>query len=263
MYKQHGLKSFYNGLSPGLLRHFIYSGVRVPFYEYSRNYYMSTIGKNRQVVSVQYPNSHQTYPPSIPGKPRKSKIPAGLTLPEASLLAGFSGSLGQFFASPTDLLKVRLQSGEAKTFIQAYKSVPNFTSFWKGSTPNIMRAFFVNQGDLMTYDKLKKSLLTNTTLQEGTVLHFICSFGAGLVACSLALPFDTVKTRIMNQPIDSTGQGKYYRNMRHAFYVMVKNEGLFSLYRGFFAAWPRMALWSQCFWHANENIRAIFDLPPF
>ena len=250
--KNEGILTLFRGLPPALLRHVIYSGARMPLYEAIRD----------RVRDDKLNNQTK-------GKVYK-KIPEGLSLPQAILIAGFCGSFGQFLASPTDLLKVRMQSGEYKSFYTAYKSVPNFKSFWRGSTPNVWRAFFVNQGDLMTYDQLKSFILNNPNtfyLTEGSLLHFVCSFGAGLIACSLALPFDTVKTRIMNQQKQTSGimnqQQFQYKNMMHAFRLMIVNEGIFSLYRGFFAAWPRMALWSQCFWHANENIRKFLDMKPF
>jgi len=254
-YKSEGLKSFYKGLTPALMRHAVYSGTRVTLYEYGREKVYQRNGQN------------------VPGHNQ-------LSMTQATLLAGFSGFFAQFIANPTDLLKVRMQSGEYKNLKQAFKSVPNYKSFWNGVSPNLGRAFMVNQGDLMTYDKLKRYLLEKSNdensvisskfkflnIKEGSssTLHFLSSFGAGLVACLLAMPFDTIKSRIMNQPIDKiTGQGMYYKNMGQAFYLIVRNEGIFSLYRGFFVAWPRMAIWSQCFWHFNENIRGVLDLKPF
>lgn len=244
IYQTDGARAFYKGLSPALMRHAIYSGTRVTLYEYGRDG-LEDYNKRKRGTS-------------------NGPLDGDLTVGQSSLLAGLSGFIAQFIANPTDLMKVRLQSGEYSSLRQAYNSVPNFKSFWNGVYPNLGRAVMVNQGDLMTYDRLKRYLLVNTNLPEGSLLHFIASFGSGLVACILAMPFDTVKSRIMNQPIDrKTGQGKYYKSTTQAFKIILRNEGFFSFYRGFFAAWPRLAIWSQCFWHFNENIRGFMGLKPF
>ena len=194
----------------------------------------------------------------------KTKIPQGLALWQAMIIAGASGGFAQWLASPTDLLKVRMQSGQARTLTGAvkhlYKQGPS--SWWRGATPNVMRAVFVNQGDLMTYDRVKVFMINSGYMEEGYKLHFFASLSAGFVACCFATPADTIKTRLMNQPIVN-GRGVYYTGVIHCIRVMLKNEGILSFYRGFFAAWPRMGLWSQMYWHTNENLRNFFGLKPF
>lgn len=237
-------KGFYRGISPALLRHCIYSGIRLPLYEIARD----EIKRRKNVVDVQR---------------KGSKIPAGLSLPEAIILAGSCGAIGQIAANPTDLLKVRMQSGEAQTIRQAYRHLPTIRSMWAGCTPNVSRAIMVNQGDLMTYDTLKNYILTHGYLEECSLLHFICSTSAGFMACCMSTPFDVAKTRIMNQP-QGSGGGQYYgNNMFKLMRLVLVNEGFFALYKGFFAAWPRMFIWSQVFWHSNENIRKLLGMKPF
>ena len=73
-----------------------------------------------------------------------------------------SGAVAQFCASPTDLVKVRMQmegqkilkgggSGRPKTMIQTFGevlAVGGFLGLWKGCVPNVQRAALVNLGDL-------------------------------------------------------------------------------------------------------------------
>ena len=98
--KNEGILTLFRGLQPALLRHVIYSGARMPLYEAIRDRVRDDKLNN---------NNNQT-------KGTYKKIPEGLSLPQAILIAGFCGSFGQFLASPTDLLKVRMQSGEYKSF---------------------------------------------------------------------------------------------------------------------------------------------------
>jgi len=255
--RKEGALSLYKGISPAMLRHLVYSGVRMPLYETARDYYNNKStekSSNRQ----DWENKTST------GKPTKTKIPQGLTLWQAMVIAGASGGFAQWLASPTDLLKVQMQTGQAKSFSSAmrhlYKQGP--ASWWRGATPNVGRAIFVNQGDLMTYDRVKVFMINNSYMQEGYKLHFFASLSAGFVACCFAMPADTIKTRLMNQPIVN-GKGLYYTGVIHCVRVMLKNEGFFSFYRGFFSAWPRMGLWSQMYWHTNESLRDAFGLKPF
>merc|ERR1711879_875473 len=134
---------------------------------------------------------------------------------------------------------------------------PNIQSCWRGASPNVGRAVLVNQGDLMTYDRVKGFMINNRYMQEGPALHFTASAMAGFVACCFATPFDTIKTRMMNQPIDKvTKKPLYYSGVFNCISIMARKEGFFTFYRGFFVAWPRMAMWSQVFWHSNESLRA-------
>lgn len=250
VYKKRGFAGFYTGLQPAIIRHCVYSGSRMTLYETARDYFLE---KNRQKGLVRSTNRKD-------GK----KVTANLTFAQSAFLAGTCGSLGQLIANPLDLAKVRMQSGEAKSLLQVYRATPNFKSFYAGAAPNLSRAFFVNQGDLMTYDRLKQGLLDTGYLEEGALLYTLCSLGSGIVSCLLATPFDTIKTRTMNQPRNSKGKGLYYnKGMLQAATTIVKNEGFISLYRGYFFALPRMVIWSQVFWHMNENLRSIFGMKPF
>jgi len=232
----------------------------MPLYETARDYFNN---KSSEKNSNQQ-NWETKTTSTTTGKPPKTKIPQGLTLWQAMVIAGASGGFAQWLASPTDLIKVQMQTGQAKSLSGAmrhlYKQGPS--SWWRGATPNVGRAIFVNQGDLMTYDRVKVFMINNQYLEEGYKLHFFASLSAGFVACCFAMPADTIKTRLMNQPIVK-GKGVYYTGVIHCVRVMLKNEGFFSFYRGFFSAWPRMGLWSQMYWHTNESLRGVFGLKPF
>lgn len=258
--RKEGALSLYKGISPAMLRHLVYSGVRMPLYETARDYFNN---KSSEKNSNQQ-NWETKTTSTTTGKPPKTKIPQGLTLWQAMVIAGASGGFAQWLASPTDLIKVQMQTGQAKSLSGAmrhlYKQGPS--SWWRGATPNVGRAIFVNQGDLMTYDRVKVFMINNQYLEEGYKLHFFASLSAGFVACCFAMPADTIKTRLMNQPIVK-GKGVYYTGVIHCVRVMLKNEGFFSFYRGFFSAWPRMGLWSQMYWHTNESLRGVFGLKPF
>lgn len=104
---------------------------------------------------------------------------------------------------------------------------------WKGVGPNLQRAFIVNAAELSSYDHAKQLFLKHDLLEEGVLLHGIASFGAGLTAAIFSTPVDTIKTRLMQQPVGSDGKGKLYRGMLDCASQTVKGEGFMGLYRKF------------------------------
>lgn len=69
---------------------------------------------------------------------------------------------------------------------------------------------------------------------DNTTTHFIASSLAGFVATFVTMPFDVIKTRLQNAPSGT------YKGMVNCLFVTVKNEGLMSMMRGFFAASVRL-----------------------
>lgn len=53
----------------------------------------------------------------------------------------------------------------------------------------------IAMGELATYDHVKYLLKKHSTLEEGGSLHIVSSMITGLVATTVAAPFDLLKTR--------------------------------------------------------------------
>ncbi|KAM7118689.1 LOW QUALITY PROTEIN: mitochondrial uncoupling protein 4 [Ciconia maguari] len=194
-----------------------------------------------------------------------------------AVVGGMSaGAIGQFFASPTDLVKVQMQmegkrklEGKPLRFRGVHHAFMKILSeggirgLWAGWVPNVQRAALVNMGDLTTYDSVKHFLLLNTPLVDNSVTHSIASCCSGLVAAVLGTPADVVKTRIMNQPRDKQGRGLLYKSSMDCLIQTVQAEGFMSLYKGFIPTWMRMAPWSLVFWLTYEQIRRICGISSF
>ncbi|XP_073442658.1 mitochondrial uncoupling protein 4 isoform X2 [Dendrobates tinctorius] len=228
------------GVSP------LYSGVRMVVYERLRD---SPLGKG----------TSDTFP-------LWKAVIGGMT----------AGAIGQFFASPTDLVKVQMQmegkrrlEGKPPRVRGVYHAFLTILSkggvrgLWAGWVPNVQRAALVNMGDLTTYDSVKHFLLRNTNLQDNSFCHSISSICSGLVAATLGTPADVIKTRIMNQPRDKRGRGILYKSSTDCFIQAVRGEGFLSLYKGFIPTWMRMAPWSLVFWLTYEQIRRIVGVSSF
>ncbi|XP_059045426.1 mitochondrial uncoupling protein 4 [Achroia grisella] len=233
--KNEGVLKLWTGLMPMFQRHAIYSGSRIIIYEKFRNCFKDENGK--------------------------------VSLGVASLGGLVAGSLAQLIASPTDLVKVQMQAegrrliqGKPPRFAncrQAYAMLyaeSGILGFWRGAVPNVQRAALVNMGDLATYDYTKQFLMREFGMADNALLHAAAAFTAGFVAAVLGMPADVLKTRLMNQPVGPDGRGTLYRGMIDCLQQSVKNEGIFSLYKGFIPLWMRLGPWALINWIVFENI---------
>ncbi|CAH8824537.1 unnamed protein product [Trichobilharzia szidati] len=292
--KNEGLFQLWQGLSPALFRHIIYTGARMPIYEMIR-----------QDVFHLPPASHFTIKPSKNNdhlEKAETEIVYDKKLSfmiRAALTGVIAGSIAQFLASPIDLIKVRLQterrwlseihvSGDKSvnpsaiptnqqrlSFIRTTRqliSEGGILGLWRGGLPNVQRAALVNMGELTTYDTAKRWFAVRFRLEDGPFLHFCASLTSGFVSAVLGTPADMIKTRIMNQRLSSPSSspspsnnhsGLLYKGVIDCFCKVVKNEGFLALYKGFFLIWARMAPWSLTFWLTYEKIRSLAGVSGF
>ncbi len=162
----------------GLHRQLIYAGLRVGFYPTIRDIFIS--GENSA-------NLFQ-------------RIIAGMT----------TGAFGILFASPCDVVKVRLQSEGKKILSEAkyngsfdaYKKIyaqEGARAFYNGLTPNVVRSAIMNSAELASYDQLKTFIVLKFNLDADLkFLHFGCAIFASFMAVLFASPADVLKTRIMS-----------------------------------------------------------------
>lgn len=237
--KEEGIRKLYQGLSPAILRHFVYGGSRMQIYEYLRKENM------KQTDDVYFP------------------------VWKAGLFGAFAGVGGQFLASPTDLVKIQMQM-EGRRSLQGYPKRFNGTldafykiskkrgmrGLWRGWVPNCQRAALVNFGDLMTYDSAKHFLTKEFQMADSYVAQTIASLMSGFAAAVLCCPADVVKTRVMNEP-------DLYKGSVDCFVKAVKQEGVFALYKGFFPCWIRLAPWYLTFWLTYEQLRSLASSSSF
>nr|XP_033791486.1 mitochondrial uncoupling protein 4 [Geotrypetes seraphini] len=244
--QEEGLLKLWQGFTPALYRHIVYSGVRMLTYEQLRGTVLRTADDK--------------------SFPLWQSVVGGM----------LAGAIGQFFASPTDLVKVQMQMegrrklegkpprirGVHHAFMMIL-SEGGVRGLWAGWVPNVQRAALVNLGDLTTYDSAKHFLLLNMHLQDGILCHSIASLCSGLIAAILGTPADVIKSRIMNQPRDKQGRGLLYKSSIDCLIQAIRGEGFMSLYKGFVPTWMRMAPWSLVFWLTYEQIRRTAGVSSF
>lgn len=91
------------------------------------------------------------------------------------------------------------------------------------------RGILVTIGQLAFYDEFKTRLIGTTYFADNLLTHFAASMGAGLIATTITMPADVVKTLLMNA---KPGE---LRGITHCVTDLLKRDKL-GLFRGF---WPR------------------------
>jgi solute carrier family 25 uncoupling protein 8/9 len=179
IYLEEGVTSLWKGIMAGLQRQLIFAGLRIGLYPVIRDY---ICGVNTDPVLYK-------------------RILAGL----------LSGAIGIVIASPTDVVKVRLQAEGRKPIgtvtkyngsFDAYKKIffnEGVRNFYSGLIPNILRCSLMNSAELATYDQLKYTIVLKYSIDaDNKLLHFGCAIAASFMAVILASPADVIKTRIMS-----------------------------------------------------------------
>ncbi|XP_047737955.1 mitochondrial uncoupling protein 4 isoform X1 [Hyalella azteca] len=236
--REEGFLKLWQGMTPAVYRHLVYSGTRMVLYEKLRD----------NLFSVREDGSHPVW----------QSIMGGIVV----------GGAAQLLASPADLIKVQLQmegrrrlegkpprvTNVSEAFVKIYTS-GGVRGLWKGCMPNVYRSALVNLGDLTTYDSVKRFFIKRGFTDDYWT-HALSSACSGLIGASLGTPADVVKSRVMNQPTDHRGRGLLYKSSMDCLLKTVHNEGFWALYKGFLPCWMRMGPWSLTFWLTYEQIRS-------
>jgi len=243
--REEGAMKLWQGLTPALYRHVVYSGCRVNFYEILRE-------------KVFKKNADGTFP-----------------VWKAATAGCLAGAAGQFFASPADLVKVNMQmegkrrlegkAARVKSAASAFRQIAlegGVRGLWRGWVPNVQRAALVNLGDLATYDTAKRFLLLKTSLKEGPITHCLSSLQSGFVSSLLSTPADVIKARVMNQPTRD-GKGLLYSGSVDCIMKTIRQEGFFALYKGFLPTYTRLGPWYMLFWMTYEQVRKMSGTSAF
>ena len=226
--KTEGGSALFKGLKPALLRQASYQGIKMALYEPLRD----------AVLSATTPEGED------PSEPK---------LWQMIVAGGLAGAIGTYITSPTDLIKIRMQSGvKYDGLLDAFSSViasSGVLSLWDGWAPNVQRSFIVNAAELATYDYFKQMLLKMKVFGDGLLVHTIASSMAGFVAALASTPVDRAKTLLMTDR-------ETYGSVFACLITMARTGGIGGLYQGFLATWMRLGPWACLFFVCFEQFRA-------
>lgn len=230
--REEGLAALWKGIIPGLHRQCLYGGLRIGLYEPVKSFYVGDDFVGNISLS--------------------KKILAGLT----------TGAIAIAVASPTDLVKVRLQvegklpAGVPRSYsgaLNAYYTIirqEGLGALWTGLGPNIVRNAIINAAELASYDQVKQTILKISWFSDNMFTHLLAGLGAGLFAVCIGSPIDVVKSRMMG---DST-----YKSTLDCFIRTLKNEGPFAFYKGFFPNFGRLGSWNVIMFLTLEQVKKFF-----
>lgn len=229
---EEGVTALWKGIVPGIHRQILFGGLRIGLYEPVKKFYAGE-GFEGEV-------------------PLRLKIAAGLT----------TGALAITIASPTDLVKVRMQAegklpaGTPRRYpsaLGAYGVIirqEGVPALWTGLTPNIMRNSIINAAELASYDQFKQTYLS-LGAKDDVFTHIASAIGAGFVATCVGSPVDVVKSRVMG---DTTGK---YKGFVDCVVKTLTKEGPLAFYGGFLPNFARLGGWNVCMFLTLEQVRRI------
>lgn len=211
--KNEGITGIYAGLSAGLLRQATYTTARMGIYS-------SLFDKFSENGAV------------------------SLNFFKKAAIGVFSGGVAAFVGTPAEVALIRLSTDgqlpvdQRRGYKNAFDAIfriareEKVTSLWKGAAPTVIRAMVVNGAQLASYSQAKESLLATNKFSEGILLHFCASMFSGLVTTIASMPVDIVKTRVQRSSEKT--------NAVRVFTGIIKQEGFFSLWKGFTPYYARL-----------------------
>ncbi|XP_002966666.2 mitochondrial substrate carrier family protein ucpB isoform X1 [Selaginella moellendorffii] len=239
--KEEGISGLWRGTGAALLREASYSSIRMGLYE-----------PLKRMLGADNP-SHT---------PLWIKITAG----------SLAGVIGSAVANPTDVVMVRMQAPTSsqggwhyKGPLHAFSSIARtegIQGLYRGVVPTMQRAAILNAVQVPAYDHTKHTLLNAGIVREGIVCHLISSMVAGLATAIAISPVDLIRTRIMQQAVDSKGDGVFYSSSLDCLWKTVKVEGFRGLYKGFVPVWMRIGPHTVITFFCFEQLRRVLGIKP-
>lgn len=229
-----GLKGLWlPGLQATVLRELLYSGCTKGLYPYARD--------------------------AVSGEEDASLAQRAL----AAALTGFGGSL---CANAVDVVKVQqFDSGSNRSVVAAMRDVARSEGvvrglLVRGVSASAPRGAAIAIGEVTTYDYAKSRLARHPAFardaQNGAEpfsLHIVTSVITGVVATTVAAPFDTIKSRVMARG------GNAWTALRS----LVAREGPAALLAGWWPAYCRLAPHAILTFPLLEQLRRLAGLENF
>ncbi|XP_052756776.1 mitochondrial uncoupling protein Bmcp [Galleria mellonella] len=234
--QQEGVKALYCGIWPAVLRQATYGTIKFGTY-YSMK---KAIAKHRADGGTKEHLLTNTF------------------------CAAFAGGLSSAIANPTDVLKVRMQTGTERGGVARCAAATwrreGARGLWRGAGATAQRAAVIAAVELPAYDACKRRLLP--ALGDAPPNHLASSLLASLGSAVASTPLDVVRTRLMNQrrvkDHIASQHEVIYKGTIDCFMQTVRNEGFLALYKGFVPTWLRMGPWNIIFFITYEQLKQFY-----
>ena len=176
--KNHGLRGFYVGLSPSLLRAATYGGLRLGLVEPIKNGVQGLLRLDDDDDDCDYDFVVKAF--------------AGAS----------SGAIAATLLNPSELVKTRMMKGDSfKVIYEKVIKKDGVRSLWRGCSMAATRAAILTSSQVVAYGEVKKRLIRYFPNDDGTeedtfAVHFGASAIAGVVTTAATNPVDVIKTRM-------------------------------------------------------------------
>jgi len=216
IYQHEGFRRLYLGLAPAVLRQAVVGGVGVGAYPSIRDFLLHL--QSRPAGQPMWAAVSSFSPDDSLEAAASSGSRAPLSFGTKVLAGATSGVIGQLLAAPMCVVKVRLQA-DARLAVPRYRgtlhalqTIPQqegFRAFFRGIVPSLQRVAFMYGATISTYDHAKHEIVRalyggDSRALDSAATHVMASSVSGLVATLVSTPFDTLKTRIINQPLQTS-----------------------------------------------------------
>ena len=240
--KERGPAGLYDGLSAGVSRQLVYATVRLGGYDVFRD----AIVRRRAAEG------------GVPVATFGDRLVAG----------ALSGGFAAYLSCPVEVAMVRMQAdgsgpaGERRGYahvgdaLRRIATEEGVRTYWRGSTPTVVRATAVGVTQVGFYDQCKSWLVQSGYFAPTSVSTFVTSsLITGVVYSFLTMPIETVKIRMQNQKPQADGSLRY-RNMAQALGNVARVEGVSSLWRGYVPYYTRCGLHTLSCFFVLEQCKA-------
>ncbi|EAA65244.1 hypothetical protein AN0066.2 [Aspergillus nidulans FGSC A4] len=214
-----GPRGLFRGIGSAYIYQVLLNGCRLGFYEPIRNGLTTAVYNDSHVQSL------------------------GINV----FAGASSGIIGAAAGSPFFLVKTRLQSfspflpvGTQHQYRNSFDGLRKiFASegvggLYRGVGAAMVRTGFGSSVQLPTYFFAKRRLVKHLGMEDGPALHLASSTASGFVVCCVMHPPDTIMSRMYNQT------GNLYKGVFDCLAKTIRTEGLFAIYKGYFAHLARI-----------------------
>ncbi|KAH8403800.1 hypothetical protein KR215_003051 [Drosophila sulfurigaster] len=182
---------------------------------------------------------------------KNGEISFGLGL----MWGAIGGVVGSYFSSPFFMIKTQLQSQAANEIAVGYQhshtslgsamreiyKQGGIMGLWRGSLASLPRAAVGSGAQIATFGKTKALLVEYDLVTQPTYNSFCAGLIAGSLMSVAITPPDVISTRLYNQGVDAQGRGLYYNGWLDCFFKILRSEGIYGMYKGFWANYLRIA----------------------
>jgi solute carrier family 25 oxoglutarate transporter 11 len=189
-----------------------------------------------------------------------------LAVKSASALA--TGSIAATLGCPMDVALVRMQAdtlakeGERRGYKNVFDAIfkiaksEGISTLWRGSIPLVARGAAMNFGMMASYDQAKEMITAQ--YGEGFLTNMGASAISGFACAFTSLPFDLVKSRVMNMKKDAHGNYPY-TGVTDCFRKIITKEGPTKLWRGYWTYYTRCAPNAMIVLLVIEHINSVYS----